>query len=129
MRPQKPQAKIAAEILYNNIANLPHPDGNIRLVYFGHQSEGQKIITRNVAEAIVMLLEENGHHICNGLDEAADLLRANGWIVASPAEVDELPADPLTAVPSPVPFPVPFGESFSENNPSPDSPDQLKLGE
>lgn len=131
MRPKKPQAEIAVEVIYNNIHNLPHPDhGSLRLVYFGHQSEGQKTITRNVAEAIVMLLEDNGHYICNGLSEAADILRGNGYIVAAPDELE--PPDPLPPVPSPVPSGVPFGGSFSENADGPDSghdPNQLALGD
>lgn len=63
-KPQKPLADGAVELIYNNIANLPHPDhGAMRLVYFGHSSEGQRRITRGVAEAIVMLLEANNYRI------------------------------------------------------------------
>jgi hypothetical protein len=80
------------EIIYQNIANMPHPDfGVLKLVYFGHQSEGQEKITRATAEAIVMLLEENGYYLCNGLSEAATLLRENGYLVASADERTELP--------------------------------------
>lgn len=75
------------EIIYQNIANMPHPDfGVLKLVYFGHKSEGQQKITRATAEAIVMLLEENGHYLCNGLSEAAALLQAHGYLVASDEE-------------------------------------------
>jgi len=83
---------MAVEVLYNNLGSLPHPDhGNLRLVYFGHQSEGQKTITRNVAEAVVMLLESNGFLVSNGLEEAAAVLRRNGYIVASPADAADVP--------------------------------------
>jgi hypothetical protein len=82
------------EIIYQNIANMPHPDfGVLKLVYFGHQSEGQEKITRATAEAIVMLLEENGYYLCNGLSEAATLLRENGYLVASADERAELLTD------------------------------------
>ena len=95
LRPPTPQATTAVEIIYQNIANMPHPDyGVLKLVYFGHQSEGQQKITRATAEAIVMLLEANGLRICNGLSEAAALLRNNGYLVASPDEVGEVPTGP-----------------------------------
>jgi len=85
-RQRTAQASVAVELIYNNIASLPHPDhGAMRLVYFGHTSEGQKKLTRGVAEAIVMLLESNGQHIVNGLTEAAALLQANGYAVKAPA--------------------------------------------
>lgn len=86
---------MAVEVLYNHLGSLPHPDhGNLRLVYFGHQSEGQKTITRNVAEAVVMLLESNGFIVSNGFEEAAAVLRRNGYIVASPADLTDVPVAP-----------------------------------
>lgn len=76
---------MAVEILYNSIHELSHPDaGVIRLVYFGHTSDGQKKITRQVSEAVVMQLESNGLHIVNGLSEAAALLEGAGYTVLQP---------------------------------------------
>jgi hypothetical protein len=78
---------MAVEILYGNIHELAHPDaGVIKLVYFGHKSEGQKKITRQVAEAVVLTLESNGMHIVNGLSEAQQLLEANGFVVLQPGD-------------------------------------------
>jgi len=88
MKPVIIKAKMAVEIIYENLNNLPHPDhGALRMMYFGHQSDGQRKITRGTAEAIVMLLEANGLIICNGLSEAAHMLAANGYRV-EPPEVD-----------------------------------------
>jgi len=106
MKPAKPQAAMAVEVLYNHLGSLPHPDhGNLRLVYFGHQSEGQKTITRTVAEAVVMLLASNGFLVSNGFEDAAAVLRRNGYIVASPADVADVP------VPEPSTDPTLFGHS------------------
>lgn len=100
-KPTRPVAKMAVEILYNSIDKLNHHDaGTIRLVYFGHQSEGQKKITRQVSEAIVMQLESNGMHIVNGLSEAALLLTKAGWTVDPPdlpGEAPEAPGEPVEA--------------------------------
>lgn len=94
-KPTQPVSKIAVEMLYNSIDNLNHPDaGQIRLVYFGHKSEGQKTITRQVSEAIVLQLESNGMHIVNGLSEAEALLKANGYLVYSPTEQAAVYAPP-----------------------------------
>jgi hypothetical protein len=89
---------MAVEILYGNIHELQHSDaGVIKLVYFGHKSEGQKKITRQVAEAIVLLLESNGLHIVNGLSEAVSLLQANGYGVIPPTDAPEAPVGPVEA--------------------------------
>lgn len=86
-KPDQPVSKMAVEILYNGIGELPHPDaGSIKLVYFGHKSDGQKKITRQVSEAIVMKLESNGMHIVNGLSEAEALLAKNGYVVLAPGD-------------------------------------------
>jgi hypothetical protein len=76
---------MAVEVLYNSIDKLEHPDaGVIRLVYFGHQSEGQKKITRQVSEAVVTKLEQSGFYILNGLTEVEALLVRAGYTVLPP---------------------------------------------
>lgn len=88
-KPQQVVSKMAVELFYNNVHELAHPDaGQIKLVYFGHTSDGQKKITRQVSEALVMLLERNGLHVVNGLSEARALLESNDYVVLAP---DELP--------------------------------------
>lgn len=81
---------MAVEILYNSIHQLTHPDaGVLRLVYYGHQSEGQKKITRQVSEAVVTKLESSGLHIVNGLSEAKKLLTDAGYTVLAPVAENE----------------------------------------
>ena len=78
---------MAVEIFYQNLNSLPHPEqGMLRLMYFGHTSDGQKKITRYTAEALVMLLEANGFHLCNGVSEAAAWLMSEGYRVEAPGE-------------------------------------------
>lgn len=99
-RVKKAKSEVAVELIYQNIDNLPHPEhGALRIVYFGHKSEGQRKITRATAEAIVMMLEANGMLVLNGLDEVAETLRLNGWTVEAPAEdPQEVPDHPAEGV-------------------------------
>jgi hypothetical protein len=104
MKPVKPQARLAVEVIYHNLNSLPHPDhGLLRLMYFGHTSDGQRTITRATAEALVMLLEANGFHVCNGLTEAADLLRSNGYVVVPLGEAPQEYLGESAAVPATTP--------------------------
>ena len=109
---QKPifaKAKMAVEIIYQNIDNLPHPEhGSLRMVYFGHKSDGQMKITRATAEAIVMLLEANGQFICNGLSEATDLLTARGYTVTAPVDPPDVADDPLNVATVDDPHAIPL---------------------
>lgn len=78
------KAKLAVEILYENLARIDHPDGMVRLVQFSHDSPGLRKVRRQIAEGLVMLLESQGWYLCNGLSEAAQLLADNGYGVAQP---------------------------------------------
>ena len=81
------KAKLAVEVIYNNLSHLPHPvAGVVRLVQFAHDSPGLRVLRRHVAEGLVLLLESNGWTLCNGLSEAEALLVDNGYAVLAPAD-------------------------------------------
>ena len=48
---------------------------------FSHDSPGIRSLKRRIAEGLVMLLESNGFHLCNGLSEAQKLLEDHGYTV------------------------------------------------
>ena len=79
------RATDAAAILSENLGKLQHPDaGMLRLVQFSHQSEGVKTLAGQIGEALVKLLEDRGWVLCNGQNDAAAWLTAQGWMVAPP---------------------------------------------
>jgi hypothetical protein len=82
----QPKAKLAADVIYDNLARIPHPQGMVRLVQFSHDSPGLRAVRRQIAEGLVMLLESQGWHLCNGLSEAEALLTDNGYAVLAPAD-------------------------------------------
>lgn len=49
----------AVRKLEKRLSSLPHPDGLVRLVMFDHDSPGLKKLRRQIAEAIVMLFEND----------------------------------------------------------------------
>ena len=81
------KAKLAVELLYNNLSHIDHPGGMVRLVQFAHDSPGLRKVRRQIAEGLVLLLESQGWFLCNGLGEAAQLLADNGYQVFQPEVV------------------------------------------
>jgi hypothetical protein len=79
------RCKTAVDLFFKNLGFLPHPSGLVRLVQFSHDSPGLRVYKRQVAEALVMLLENQGLLIFNDEDEAIGYLEANGYRV-SPLE-------------------------------------------
>jgi hypothetical protein len=83
------RAKWAVELINHHIHLLRHPNGAvIRLVQFSHDSPGLRVYKRQVCEALVNLVESNGGHIFNGLDQAVDALRQAGYTVLAPTPND-----------------------------------------
>lgn len=82
------KAKLAVDVLYDNLGRIPHPDGLVKLVQFSHDSPGLRKVRRQIAEGLVMLLEGQGWHLCNGLAEAQELLEAHGYRIESPALIE-----------------------------------------
>lgn len=78
------KAARAVDLICANLDRLQHPAGVVRLVQFAHDSPGLRKVRRQIAEALVMLLESHGFHICNGLSEAEQLLVDNGYSVTPP---------------------------------------------
>jgi hypothetical protein len=76
----------AVDIICANLDRLQHPSGVVRLVQFAHDSPGLRKLRRQIAEALVMLLESSGFYLCNGLSEAEQLLTDNGYTVTAPQE-------------------------------------------
>lgn len=85
------KAKLASDILYDNLARIPHPDGMVRLVQFSHDSPGLRKVRRQISDGLVLMLEQQGWHLCNGLAEAERLLTDAGYTVVSPADVEAIP--------------------------------------
>lgn len=54
------KCQAAVELFFKNIQFLPHPAGIVRLMQFSHDSPGLRIYKRQTAEALVLLLEDNG---------------------------------------------------------------------
>ena len=75
------KSKVAAALFERHLGMLPHPDVVVRLVQFSHDSPGLRVYKRQVSEALVLLLEDNGLHIHNGLDDAKAALEAAGYRV------------------------------------------------
>jgi hypothetical protein len=81
------QATTAVDLLYQNLQALPHPAaGLVRLTMFAHESDGIRTLKRQVSESVILLLESNGYHICNGLSEAQALLESAGYAVVPPSD-------------------------------------------
>lgn len=93
------KATTAAELINDNIQALPHPDsGVLRLTMFSHQSETARKYKRQISEALVLLLENNGYHVCNGLSEAVALLELAGYTVTAAESSED---EPTAAVDAP----------------------------
>ena len=58
------------------------------MVMFTHNSPGLQKLKHQIAEALVLLLEDNGLHVLNGLTEAVALLQAQGYTVLPPSAED-----------------------------------------
>lgn len=88
--PVTAKAKWAVDLFYRHLEAIPHPElGVLRLVQFSHDSPGLRRIRQGIAEGLVMLVEENGGHMCNGLSEAVTLLTSAGYTVTPPSADDE----------------------------------------
>lgn len=74
------RSQSAVSLFERHLSYMPHPKGIIRLMQFAHDSAGLRAYKRRVAEALTMLLEDNGHLIFNGPDEAIDYLREHGHL-------------------------------------------------
>lgn len=82
------KSETAVELIYQNMPALQHPSaGVLRLTMFTHESDGVRKLKRQIAESLVLLLEANGYHLCNGLSEASALLTEHGYTVESPSTV------------------------------------------
>lgn len=92
--PDRPRATLAVSLFERHLAALPHPGGLVRLVQFTHSSPGLQKLKRQISEALVLLLETNGFHLCNGLSEAQALLQAHGYQVLGPVPNEALAAAP-----------------------------------
>lgn len=68
---QPPKSKTATDLFYKHISFLPHPAGIVRLMQFAHDSPGLRKYKLQVAEALVLLLEDNGMLI---FDSEADVI-------------------------------------------------------
>ena len=88
--PELVKAKLASDVLYDNLARIPHPDGMVRLVMFSHDSPGLRKMRRQISDGLVMLLEKQGWHLCNGLSDAEKLLTEAGYTVVAPADTDAI---------------------------------------
>ena len=53
------RCKSAVDVLEPRLGALNHPDGLVRLTMFSHDSPGLRKIRRQIAEALVMLLEQD----------------------------------------------------------------------
>lgn len=49
----------AVELYEKRLDTLPHPEGLVRLVQFSHDSPGLRKLRRQIAEALVILLEND----------------------------------------------------------------------
>ena len=75
------KSQLAVALFEKHLGLLPHPDVVVRLVQFSHDSPGLRVYKRQVAEALTLLLEDNGLLIHNGLDDARAALEAAGYRV------------------------------------------------
>lgn len=83
------QATRAVDIFCDNLHRLEDPSGVVvRLVQFAHDSPGLRKLRRQIAQALVLLLESHGFHILNGFSEAEKLLTDNGYTVTKPENDD-----------------------------------------
>lgn len=81
------KATRAVDIFCDNLHRLEDPQGVVvRLVQFAHDSPGLRKLRRQIAQALVLLLENHGFHLCNGLSEAEKLLTDNGYLVTPPSD-------------------------------------------
>lgn len=87
------RSMIAVDIICDRLHRLDHPSGVVRLVQFSHDSPGLRKIRRQIAEALVMLLENSGFYLCNGLEDAADVLVEHGYAVTAPVVEEPTPTD------------------------------------
>lgn len=79
------KANRAVDVICDNLDRLQDPSGVVvRLVQFAHDSPGLRKLRRQIAQALVLLLESHGFHLCNGLSEAEKLLVDSGYSVTPP---------------------------------------------
>ncbi|AYR00249.1 hypothetical protein PBI_PAT3_144 [Mycobacterium phage Pat3] len=79
------KAITAVDLIEQRLQALEHPTaGVLRLTMFSHVSDGVRKLKRQLAESLVLLLENNGYRIHNGLTEAVDTLTAAGYTVIPP---------------------------------------------
>jgi hypothetical protein len=83
----KVKATLAVDVIFDNLGRIPHPSGVIRLVQFAHDSPGLRGVKKQIAEGLILLLESQGWHLCNGLSEAEALLTEHGYAVLAPGSV------------------------------------------
>lgn len=84
------KAPIAVQLIEQNLQALPHPEvGMLRLTQFSQPSPGVMKIKHQIAEGLILLLENNGFHVLNGLSEAKQLLEDNGYAVVESVEWPE----------------------------------------
>ncbi|AGU92559.1 hypothetical protein P755_gp113 [Mycobacterium phage Quink] len=85
LQPVRIKATAAVDLIEQRLQALEHPAaGVLRLTMFSHVSDGVRKLKRQLAESLVLLLENNGYRIHNGLTEAVDTLTAAGYTVIPP---------------------------------------------
>ncbi|QBJ05043.1 hypothetical protein SEA_MOLDEMORT_146 [Mycobacterium phage Moldemort] len=85
LQPVRIKATAAVDLIEQRLQALEHPTaGVLRLTMFSHVSDGVRKLKRQLAESLVLLLENNGYRIHNGLTEAVDTLTAAGYAVIPP---------------------------------------------
>ncbi|ACF33961.1 hypothetical protein SEA_MPHALCON_145 [Mycobacterium phage MPhalcon] len=85
LQPVRIKATAAVDLIEQRLQALEHPTaGVLRLTMFSHVSDGVRKLKRQLAESLVLLLENNGYRIHNGLTEAVDTLTAAGYTVIPP---------------------------------------------
>ncbi|AVI03530.1 hypothetical protein SEA_BARBARIAN_144 [Mycobacterium phage Barbarian] len=79
------KATTAVDLIEQRLQALEHPTaGVLRLTMFSHVSDGVRKLKRQLAESLVLLLENNGYSLHNGLTEAVDTLTSAGYTVIPP---------------------------------------------
>ncbi|AAN01755.1 hypothetical protein PBI_CJW1_141 [Mycobacterium phage Cjw1] len=93
LQPVRIKATAAVDLIEQRLQALEHPAaGVLRLTMFSHVSDGIRKLKRQLAEALVLLLENNGYSLHNGLSEAIETVTAAGYTVTKADDTE--PTEP-----------------------------------